>query len=78
MDIIISKHAIERMGKYGISNELLNNCIRNPDTVVEGYGNRVIHQKRLNGYLLRVVIEKGKEIKTVVTAYKARRKRYGI
>ncbi len=78
MEIKITSHAAERMAKYAISKELLASSIGAPDSIMEGKGLRKILQKRLNGYILRIIIEEEKDIKTVITAYKARSNRYEI
>ena len=78
MDIVITKHARDRMMEYEISEEMLINTINNPDNIASGNLNRKIYQKRLNGHIIRAIVDEGKEIKTVITVYKARRRRYGI
>jgi hypothetical protein len=78
MKIIITAHAKERMEKYNVNGEMLNECIENPDNIIESQVNRKIYQKKLNGYLLRAIVEESKEIKTIITTYKARRERYEI
>ena len=78
MKIIIVKHAEERMQEYDVPEDLVINAVQNPDNIIEGYRGRKIYQKKLNGYILRVIVEESKEIKTIITVYKARRGRYGI
>lgn len=78
MEINIAKHARERMIEYNISEKLVLDSIDKPDKIVSSYYNQEVFQKNLNGHVIRVIVEKSKEIKTIVTVYKARRKRYGI
>ncbi len=80
MAIEITSHAKERMRKYNVSDELVRSTVENPTSTMEGYGNRIIYQKKLNGHTLRVIVEKGKGIKEsiVITVYKARSGRYEI
>ncbi len=78
MKIEITEHARERMGEYSVTEGLLKNTIENPDSIAEGYGGRKVYQKKLNGYIVRVIVEENKGIKRVVTVYKARSGRYGI
>ena len=78
MKIDITKHAKERMQEYNVTEELVKNTIDKPDSVIKSYNNRSIYQKKLNGYILRVIVEEGKEIKRVITVYKARSGRYEI
>jgi hypothetical protein len=78
MNIEITSHAKERMEKYDLSENLLILCINQPDRISESYRNRKIFERKINGYVLRAIVEESKEIKTIVTVYKARSQRYGI
>ena len=76
MRINITEHAKDRMKKYGISEEMVIETLRNPDCVLEGHSGRKIAQKALNEkYLLRVIYEEAEGV-IVVTCYKAKRSRY--
>ncbi|MBI2079520.1 DUF4258 domain-containing protein [Candidatus Micrarchaeota archaeon] len=78
MQIKFTDHANERMQRYELSQQVILSAIQTPDSIKESYGNRLVYQKRLNGYLLRVVVEEKEGIKTIVTLYKARSDRYEI
>ena len=78
MEIEILHHAKQRMQAYNVDEEMVQEAIRNPDREVSGYGGRHIAQKKLDGYVLRVVYEKQNHKTVVVTVYKARRERYQI
>ncbi|HLC76904.1 MAG TPA: DUF4258 domain-containing protein [archaeon] len=78
MKIEITRHAKERMRQYDIQEELVNSTLENPDSILGSYENRKIYQKKLNGYVIRVVVEEYKGIKVVLTVYKARSGRYEI
>ncbi|MBI4895844.1 MAG: DUF4258 domain-containing protein [Candidatus Aenigmarchaeota archaeon] len=78
MKLEITKHARERMETYNVSDDLLISAVTNPDIIVDGYSNRRIYQKKLNGYILRVIVEENKDIKRIITVYKSRSGRYGI
>lgn len=78
MRIEITTHARERMQEYNVSESLVVETVQNPDSRVEGYGGRMVYQKKLNGYILRVVVEETKGIKRTITVYKARSGRYEI
>ena len=54
-----------------------HNAIQEPQISL-AHGGRQIAQKKLDGYVLRVVYEKQSHKKVVVTVYKARRERYEI
>ena len=78
MEIEILHHAKQRMQAYNVDEEMVHEAVRNPDREVPGHGGRQIAQKKLDGYVLRVVYEKQNHKKVVVTVYKARRERYEI
>lgn len=78
MEIEITNHAKERMRTYDITENLVKDTVKNPDNITEGYGGRNIYQKKLNGYVLRVIVEENREMKRVITVYKARGERYGV
>jgi len=78
METKISKHAEERMSKYGLNRQQVLDCVANPSTVVSGKFGRKIAQKRLNGYVLRVIYNEMKNFNKVITVYKAKRERYEI
>ena len=74
----ILEHARARMRRYNISQELVEAALHAPDSEVAGHGARRIAQKRLNGYLLRVIYENQGSEKIVITVYKAKSSRYEI
>ena len=78
MNIVITSHARERMRKYKVPNELVISTVENPTSIMEGHDGRKIYQKKLNGHVLRVIVEGSKEIKAskVITVYEARSGRY--
>ncbi len=78
MEIRILRHARQRMEAYNVDERMVIETIKKPDAEIPGYGGRTIAQKRLNGYVLRVVYEKEGSSKVVVTVYKARRERYEV
>lgn len=66
------------MRKYAITTDMIYSAINMPDKIIEGYGGRRIYQKKLNGHVLRVIVEGHKNVVYVITAYKARSVRYEI
>lgn len=78
MKIEILHHARERMLRYNVEQAAVEEAVANPDSEVPGHGNRYIAQKKLDGYILRVVYEKQGDTKIVITVYKARRGRYEV
>lgn len=66
------------MEEQGISEEMVRLTLDQPTHVVDGYSSRKIYQRRLNGHVLRVIVEEDVEIKRVVTAYIAGGVRYEV
>jgi hypothetical protein len=71
--IIIPPYAQERIKRYNLTEDLVKDCLRNPDEIVEGYEGRLIAHKLLNEHLLRVVYLKVKEDVKVITVYPAKK-----
>ena len=74
----ITKHAKERMQKYGLSEVSVMDTLQKPDILIDGHSGRKIAQRKLNDYVLRVIFEKRSDDIVVITVYKARRKRYEV
>ena len=78
MEVTIRDHARQRVQRYNIGQSLVEEALRHPDNEIAGYSGRRIAQKRLDGYVLRVVYETKNYTKIVVTVYKAKRERYQV
>ena len=82
MRIDFSDHTEEKINLlasrgFSISKNQIVNCLKNPDKLEKGYGNRKIAQKIFDEtHVIRVVFEKTKNILRVITVYPGRRKRY--
>ena len=63
MEIDITHHAKERMRKYEVSNALVISTLEKPTSIMEGYNGRKVYQKKLNGHVLRVIVEESKKWK---------------
>ncbi len=76
MEIIISKHAKERIRRYDLTEELVETAVIKPDDVIKGYEGTLIAHKLFNKHLLRVIyIKQGNKVK-VITVYPAEKVRY--
>ena len=53
----ITKHAKERMSKYNVDEHMVKEALNNPEHILVGNKGRKIYHKKLNGYLLRIIIE---------------------
>ena len=78
MDIEFTTHALERMRKYSVDKATVKKTLEAPDSVTKGHTERRIYQRRLNGHVLRVIVEEHKRFIVVITTYKARSVRYDI
>ena len=76
MDIIISKHAKERIKTYNLTEKIVTDAIKNPDEIIEGYSETIIAHKLLNEHVLRIVYAKEKDKIKVITVYPAKKERY--
>ena len=76
MEIIISKHAKERIKVYNLTEKIVTEAINNPDETVDGYAGTLISHKTLNGYMVRVVYVKEQDKIKVITVYPAKKERY--
>ena len=63
---------------YNVDEAIVEETLANPDSEVPGHGGRQIAQRKLDGYVLRVVHEEQDHTKFVITVYKARRERYDL
>ena len=76
MDIIISKHAKERIKTYNLTEKAVIESIKNPDEVIKGHSGTLIAHKFINEHLLRIVYEKEENKIKVITVYPAKKERY--
>jgi hypothetical protein len=63
----ITTHARQRMARYGIPQTMVHGVLGDPDQVLPGHSGRMIAQKALNGYVLRMVDEEEDGVIVVVT-----------
>jgi len=66
------------MQRYEISEQVVRTTIDHPDQVSDTYGSRKIYQKRIDNYVLRVIVEEYKGAKRIVTVYRAKAERYAV
>lgn len=78
MDVIIISHAKQRMSTYGIGEDFVKKSVRKPDSIAKGKFGRMVAQKSLNGYMLRIIYEQQRSVITVITIYKAKKRRYEV
>lgn len=61
-------HIKDQMDERGITSEIVEDALANPDAVVQGKKSRVIYQKLVMDKLLRVVTEGNKLITVYLTS----------
>ena len=74
MDFVISKHAQEELVRRSIPQAVLDAGLAAPEQKVPDHGTVVCYQSRVSinqkPYLLRVMVEEGKQPPVVVTVYR--------
>ena len=64
------------MKVYSLTQDIIENSLRNPSEVVDGYEGTKIAHHPLNGKVLRIVFIETQNTMKVITAYPALKKRY--
>ncbi len=67
--ILFLVHAIERIKKWAIKEEMVAEALLLPDEVIVGHRNRYIAHKRYDNHLVRAVYEYEGELPILVTVY---------
>ncbi|MDP2744328.1 MAG: DUF4258 domain-containing protein [Dehalococcoidia bacterium] len=76
MQFDYTDHAEENIGERGLSKQVIESAVTNPDEVVEGSLGRKIAHKMIGTKLLRVVYGQQGNVLIIVTAYYAKPERY--
>jgi hypothetical protein len=75
-EILFLFHAIERIKKWGITEEMVAETLLLPEEVIVGHRNRYIAQRRYGNHLVRAVYEYEEEVPVLVTVYFPYQARY--
>ena len=75
-EILYLSHAIERIKKWGITEEMVAEALLLPEEVIVGHRNRYIAQRRYGSHLVRAVYEYEEEVPVLVTVYFPYQDRY--
>jgi hypothetical protein len=75
MDFYISRHAEEQCERRGISSEILDAVLQNPEQVIEEDEGKRIYQSQVDfetgkNYLIRAVVSEKTKPAIVITVYK--------
>ena len=78
MDVVYTNHAEERLAERKIPKAVIENTLKNPDSVVAGTFGKKIAQKLIRNKLLRIIYEDTGDKYLVITAYYAEPERYVV
>ncbi len=67
--ILFLFHAIERIKKWGLKEEMVVETLLSPEEVIIGHRNRYIAHKRYGNHLVRAVYEYEKGLPVLLTVY---------
>jgi hypothetical protein len=67
--ILFLAHAIERIKKWNIKEEIVAESLLLPEEVIIGHRNRYIAHRRYDGHLVRAVYEYEGELPVLLTVY---------
>ena len=76
LKILFTFHSLQRMEKWGITQDTLLDALLFPEEVLRGHRGRYIAQKRLNGHVIRVIYEYVEGVPAIVTVYVPYAERY--
>jgi len=68
VDWIWSDHIELRMSERSIPRELVEAALESPDQIVPQEQNRTVYQKKIDGKLIRIVVEKNRLITVYITS----------
>lgn len=74
--ILFLIHALERIKKWNIKEEMAAETLVLPEEVIIGHRNRYIAHRRYGNHLIRAVYEYDKELPILLTVYFPRADRY--
>jgi hypothetical protein len=69
VNILLLRHATERMKKWKISDKMVLETLLMPEEVLVGHGNRYLAHRRYGDHLVRAVYEYHEELPVLVTVY---------
>ncbi|MBU4319640.1 MAG: DUF4258 domain-containing protein [Desulfobacteraceae bacterium] len=76
LKILYLSHAIERIKKWGITEEMAAEALILPEEVISGHRNRYIAHRRYGDHLVRAVYEYEGKMPVLVTVYFPYSERY--
>lgn len=76
MDVVYTHHAEEKIEERKLSKAIIENALKNPDTVLESVSGKRIAHKLIRKKLLRIVYRTESEKYVIITAYFTEPERY--
>jgi len=78
MDVVYTRHAEEKIAERKLSKTIIENALKNPDTVLESISEKRIAHKLIRNKLLRIVYTRKSEKYVIITAYFTEPERYEV
>ena len=69
IEILFLSHALERIKKWEIKEEMVVETLLLPEEVLGGHGNRYIAHRRYGNHLVRAIYEYENKLPTLLTVY---------
>ena len=76
INILFLFHALERIKKWAVKDEMIVETLLLPEEVLVGHGNRYIAHRRYGDHLVRAVYEYENDLPILLTVYFPYRERY--
>lgn len=76
IDVLFLYHAIERMKKWNITDEMIVETLATPEEVLIGHRGRYIAHKRYGKHLVRAIYEYENHLPVLITVYFPYKERY--
>jgi hypothetical protein len=76
LKILLTFHALGRMAKWRLTDEVVLQALLDPEEVLRGHHNRFIAHRRARGHVVRVIYEYEKALPVVITVYNPAAERY--
>jgi len=76
IDVLFLYHAIDRMKKWNIDEEMVAETIAIPEEVLTGHRGRYIAHRRFGNHIIRAIYEYENNMPVVITVYFPYAKRY--
>ena len=76
MEFIYTSHAMQNIIERRIPKNIIEDCIKNPDSIISSKKSRKIAQKVIGNKLLRIIYKETEKVYIVITVYFTKTGRY--